>query len=138
MRKPEYTNEEIIKALNSAAGIVSGAARMLKCTPMCVRNYINRNPEIKQAQVDIREDMLDLAESKLLLGIKKGNVTFTIFFLKTQGKERGYIEGHHLSGPKGGPIPIMTSSFDPSKLDTETLLKLRAAMVEPDAVADAE
>ena len=48
---------------------------------------------------EARESSVDLAESKLIEAIKNGNLTAIIFFLKTQGKSRGYVErsGHDLT-----------------------------------------
>ena len=39
-----------------------------------------------------KEATIDYAESKLMMAIKSGNLTAVIFFLKTKGKKRGYIE----------------------------------------------
>jgi hypothetical protein len=36
--------------------------------------------------------------------IKEGNVAATIFYLKTQGKQRGYIERQEVTGADGAPI----------------------------------
>ncbi len=51
---------------------------------------------------EARESSIDLAESKLIEAIKAGNLTAIIFFLKTQGKSRGYSErsefGHTTDG----------------------------------------
>ena len=38
------------------------------------------------------ESMLDFAESKLIEHINNNDITSLIFFLKTKGKKRGYIE----------------------------------------------
>ena len=46
----------------------------------------------------------DFAESELMKLIKDGNVAATIFFLKTQGKARGYIERQEVTGADGAPI----------------------------------
>lgn len=104
VKYPEYTNAQVIAALESSAGIVSAAAMKLGCSGQTVRNYMAREAEIREARDNIREENLDLAETKLLMGIKSGNMTSVIFFLKTQGKARGYIEGREIQGPGGGPI----------------------------------
>lgn len=41
---------------------------------------------------DFQEVMLDYAESKLMANISKNDVASIIFFLKTKGKKRGYVE----------------------------------------------
>lgn len=41
---------------------------------------------------EAEESVIDNAESKLLQHINDGDVTSLIFFLKTRGKKRGYIE----------------------------------------------
>ena len=49
-------------------------------------------PEFAEREEDIREGVIDMAECKLIELMKDGNIAATIFFLKTQGKSRGYIE----------------------------------------------
>ena len=44
----------------------------------------------------IKEVALDFGESALYKQIKEGGVPSTIFFLKTQGKDRGYVERREL------------------------------------------
>jgi len=57
-----------------------------------VYEYIKRYPALKGVLSEAREGSLDLAESKLMEAINAGNLTAIIFFLKTQGKKRGYVE----------------------------------------------
>lgn len=99
-----YTVEQVIAALTAAGGIKLGAAMKLKCSPGTVQNYITRHPEIADAIVEIKANTLDLAETKLIEQIGKGNMTAIIFYLKTQGKERGYIERVENTGAGGKPL----------------------------------
>ena len=41
---------------------------------------------------DAEESLLDWAETKLISHIDEGDITSLLFFLKTKGKKRGYIE----------------------------------------------
>ena len=50
--------------------------------------------------------MLDFAESKLFQKIKEGDSTAILFYLKTQGKARGYIERSEVTGANGGPVQV--------------------------------
>jgi predicted transcriptional regulator len=105
--QPEkFTAEQIANALIEAKGFVSVAAKNLGCAPNTIRNYIKRYATCSQAVTDTREEMKDFAESKLFIEIKNGNITAIIFYLKTQAKDRGYVERQEHSGPDGGPIPI--------------------------------
>jgi len=52
-----------------------------------------RTDEAYKEKVESVGDIaLDFAESELFKQIKEGNITGVIFFLKTKGKKRGYIE----------------------------------------------
>jgi hypothetical protein len=83
---------KMIEALKSTLGVVTPAAEMIGLSRLSHYNWYNSDPKYK-AQVDsIKDIALDFAESKLHQSIKNGSDIATIFFLKTQGKKRGYIE----------------------------------------------
>jgi len=90
--KARMTPADVIHALWQHTGFVTYAAKELKTSVKTLYEYFEAFPEIKEALKDIREHRLDVAESALLQAIKKGNVTAIIFFLKTQGRERGYSQ----------------------------------------------
>jgi hypothetical protein len=78
-------------------------------TPASMRNYIKRHPALQRVVEEVVEDNLDLAEHKLLAGINADNMTATIFYLKTKGRARGYVERREQTGPNGAPIAaVMT------------------------------
>lgn len=53
---------------------------------------IDKSPELVRICKDAREGMIDHAVSSLYRAIIKGEAWAVCFFLKTQGKSRGYIE----------------------------------------------
>ena len=75
-----------------AGGILTTAARKLGCASCTVYEYLQRFPALKDVLAEARESSVDLAESKLIEAIKADNLTAIIFYLKTQGKSRGYSE----------------------------------------------
>lgn len=80
-----------LKALKETLGNITGACLKIHISRQTYYNWMN-NSEFAQAVEDTNESNIDYAESKLLSLIRDGNVTAIIFYLKTKGKKRGYIE----------------------------------------------
>ncbi len=107
-KKREETAARIIKALHESNGLLTLAAQKTGLGYRTVCRYVAEFPSVKEAAQESHERMVDFAESKLYQKIKDGDNACIIFYLKCQGKERGYIEHHEVSGPGGGPIPVDT------------------------------
>lgn len=73
-------------------GNIAAIARHFGVTRQTIYNKINTSQTLNDAIQDAREGMIDNAESMLYRQIGEGNTTAIIFFLKTQGKGRGYVE----------------------------------------------
>tara|TARA_R110002020_G_scaffold130044_1_gene291051 strand:+ start:1430 stop:1786 length:357 start_codon:yes stop_codon:yes gene_type:complete len=105
--KERFTVNQMKEALEKAGGFLSVAAEMLGCTRKTIYNYLDRYSELKEVCEDIREKYLDLGENELIKKIKKGSTPELIFFLKTRGKHRGYVEKQELDISSGNePIKI--------------------------------
>lgn len=94
-RPLKFTAEQVADALLARGGIMSLAAKQLGADPETVAAYCKRFKVCREARVNGAERMKDLAEGTLMNLIAEGNVAATIFFLKTKGKDRGYVEPHH-------------------------------------------
>ena len=105
-KKKRYTVKQVEAALRATAGIQSAAAAALGCSPSTVHNYVKRFKTLQKVIPEIKEEILDLAEGRLITQIKKGNMRAIIFYLRTQGRSRGYVTGinHEHAGSDGGPI----------------------------------
>ena len=55
------------------------------------------NLTFKERAEEIQEAMIDFAEGMLYSNMKKGKESSILFFLKTRGKSRGYVEKTELS-----------------------------------------
>lgn len=84
--------EAMLVALAKTLGIVTPAARQVGIRRQQHYEWMQNDPLYKQAVDEMENEALDFAESKLHTLVAKGNVVATIFYLKTKGKKRGYIE----------------------------------------------
>lgn len=101
---PKLTAAAVIAAIRDMNGNISAVARRLGVCRQTVYNYIERHPSVKDALVEARETMLDNAESVLYRAVLNGEAWAVCFFLKTQGKSRGYVERQEVTGADGGPF----------------------------------
>ena len=88
----QITVAEGIAAIKQAKGFVTMAAGICGTSRKTFHKMINEHPTLKEAVNDAREANKDFVENKLMLAIEEGNITGIIFYLKTQAKDRGYVE----------------------------------------------
>lgn len=105
-RPAKFTQAQVAEALRETRGMVSLAADRLQCSQQSVRNYIERYPALTGVLADQRERMTDVAELKLAQAIQNGDAWAVCFYLKTQGKSRGYVERSEVTGAGGGPVAL--------------------------------
>jgi hypothetical protein len=96
---------EFIEAIKSNYGLLTPACSTADIAFQTYRNWYHADEEFKE-QVDkaleqAHERTNDLAEGKLFEAIHNGDMTGTIFYLKTKGKKRGYIERQEITGKDG-------------------------------------
>jgi len=96
--------KEFPRVLEESLGIVSIACKRLGVSRAWFYQLRNSDPEFKQECDDVNEVVLDFVEHNLHKNIKKGKEASTIFYLKTRGKNRGYVERLETTGKDGGPI----------------------------------
>ena len=99
-----FTAAQVIEAIKESRGFVTTISKRLGCDRTYVYRLIEKFPTAKEALENEREGNKDFAEGKLIQQIDAGNITAIIFYLKTQAKDRGYIERQELTGAEGGQI----------------------------------
>ncbi len=90
--KIAQTKKALLTALSQSLGVVTMACKVVGVERGTFYRYVNEDPEFKKAVDDVENIALDFAESQLHKQIREGEVSSTIFYLKTKGKKRGYIE----------------------------------------------
>lgn len=88
--------QEVADALTASRGLVGPAARALGCDRSTIYRWRDRSVTVRQAMDDARESMTDLAEGALFKQISQGEAWAVQFYLKTQGRHRGYIDRREL------------------------------------------
>lgn len=91
-RKPKLDQTQVAAALAELQGNVAAVAKRFNVDRSSVRDFISRTPALQKVCLDAREGMKDHAESALLRAILGGEAWAVCFYLKTQAKDRGYIE----------------------------------------------
>lgn len=81
-----------LEALEKSLGVVTQACKISGVARSTHYKWMSEDKEYKAAVEDLDNLALDFAESKLHKEIEKGQITAIIFYLKTKGKRRGYIE----------------------------------------------
>lgn len=109
---------EFLEALKRCAGNVSEATKHVPIHRTTHYLWLESDPEYAAAVDAIKESLIDRAEGVLHSLIGEGNVPAVLFFLKTQGKRRGYIERTETDVTSGGqPLQIVTKVINNNPLE---------------------
>tara|TARA_R110000824_G_scaffold107747_4_gene254277 strand:+ start:1236 stop:1589 length:354 start_codon:yes stop_codon:yes gene_type:complete len=99
--------ESILKALEQSLGVVTVACKQTDIPRSTYYKWLKEDEDFAREVKDIENIALDFGESQLHKQIGEGNTSATIFFLKTKGKRRGYIERSELDLNSGDePVKI--------------------------------
>ena len=116
MTKTDIKKKAMIEALGKSLGIVTNACKQVGISRQTHYEWMRKDFDYSKACKDIDNVTLDFAESKLHEQIFEGNVASIIFFLKTKGKGRGYVERQELDVKQNTP--------DLSGLSTQELIDM--------------
>ncbi len=92
MAKQKVDFNDLVMMFEKKGGNISATCSALGITRQTFFNYRKSNKMLAQKLDEVSESLIDFAESKLVEEIGNGNLTAIIFFLKTKGKNRGYVE----------------------------------------------
>ena len=119
--------DAIENAIYEKRGNLAAVARSFGLTRNAIAARVSKSAKLQKARDEARETMLDNAETTLYDEALNGNTAALIFFLKTQGKSRGYIERTELTGADAGPVQV-AHSLDLSEMSDDALRDSLAAL----------
>lgn len=105
MDKTDTIKKVVLESLEKSLGVVTTAVKQAGIARSTFYEWL-KDPEFKKQVDDIQNIALDFAESQLHKQIRDGNTSATIFYLKTKGKNRGYVERQEVTGADGYPAEI--------------------------------
>lgn len=99
--KTLHNKKRLLIALEKHLGVVSSACNEVGISRTTYYDYYNKDSKFKNQVDELQNVALDFVESKLFNQIHNDNPTSTIFYLKTKGKKRGYIERQEIQHSGG-------------------------------------
>lgn len=97
LTKVDIKKKLILEALEKSMGIITTACKEVGISRQYFYELYNKDSKFAEAVDALDNYVIDFAESKLHQKINEGDTTAIIFYLKTKGKKRGYIERPEIS-----------------------------------------
>lgn len=124
-RTTAMKKKAMLLALQASLGIVTRAIDAMNKKGIGIErkthyNWMESDPEYAQAVREIDDVALDFGEASLVDQIRDRNTAATIFYLKTKGKSRGYIERQEITGKDGEALqkpPVKFKLPDGTEID---------------------
>ena len=104
MDKMDTKKDRLIEALERSLGVVTTACKAADVARSSFYKWMADDKDFKRRVEDIQNIAIDFAESQLHKQIRDGNTTATIFYLKTKGKARGYVERQEIEMAEKRPL----------------------------------
>ena len=92
MTKNDIPKKAMLEALEKSLGVVTSACKAVDISRETHYRWMREDEDYKAAVEGLSDVAIDFAESQLHKQIKEGSAAATIFYLKTKGKKRGYVE----------------------------------------------
>jgi len=94
----------LLEALEKSLGVVSAACKKTNIGRSTHYRWMKEDYEYAQSVRDLENHAIDFAESHLHKLIQEGSPAATIFYLKTKGKSRGYVERQEVEVTEKKPL----------------------------------
>ena len=91
-RRTKLKKRLFLERFNTAAGNVSFICKQIKIGRKTYYEWLSNDPGFAEDILALKEELVDFGESQLFALMNDKNPAAVIFFLKTQGKDRGYVE----------------------------------------------
>ncbi len=104
MPYPRLKLKQVKAAILELDGNTAAVGRKFGVTRQAVQRFIQKHEGLREVAIEAKEPLKDDVESELYKAIRRGEAWAICFFLKTQAKDRGYIERSEVTGAEGAPL----------------------------------
>lgn len=112
MKRPSI--DDTIKAYEENGCNVTATCEALGISRKVFREMVSKSRKLSEAIEEFEESMKDFAESKLRENIENNDVESLMFYLRTKGRSRGYVEGSEVVVNIGNNASRDTEAGDPT------------------------
>lgn len=117
----------VIAMLRQCGGIKTVAAERLNVGRTTLYAFLNEHPEIQEADSEIADELLDVAEGQVVIALRSGDMQTVRWYLELKGKDRGFVRRIETTGKNGGPVETRQKPDLANMSDEELEILLRAA-----------
>lgn len=115
--KTEHTKKALLQALEKSLGVVTTACKIIGMGRTTYYEWYKTDEEFKRKVLELQNVALDFAESQLHKQIADNSTAATIFYLKTKGKNRGYVERQEINISERKPLSWLDEQYKEDKDD---------------------
>ena len=125
----KITKTNLEKALRDLDANFLQCANRLGCSRKAVYDAVKRY-ELEPVLEECREEMVDIAENALHNLVRNEHASAIMFYLRTMGKGRGYVERQETTGADGEAIKIQSIDTPPRATNIEDWVSTKNRMRE--------
>lgn len=96
----KFTKSNVTEALHEQEGFLNRAAQALGGTRQGLAKFIKKHPDLIEIVDAYRSIRVEDAEQVVYGAAREGNLSAAMFVLKTQGRDRGWVEAKPLDARK--------------------------------------
>lgn len=97
----EKAKKEFLEVYSQKANNIHLTCKAIGIERVTFYRWLKDDEDFREKITSLEEGDIDSAETALKRQILDGNITAIIFYLKTKGKHRGYVERQELTGANG-------------------------------------
>lgn len=115
MSERTYTDQELIELLEANRGNKAACARALNIRRGSFDDLVNTRPDVLAAYQDLREELVDRAETNIFNAVEAGDKGLSQYVVATLGKNRGWAGRQELTGKDGeelAPAQIVFAKYE--------------------------